>query len=370
MIRKRAEDILKGDQMQKAGKAVDFHRNVHRRLLATVSVLALAVSTTKAAAEDPTVWITIGGGLQQISASEQPWTPGFIAGPDAGPFAGSFPSIQKSPRLGYEVDTAISLQLPDSDWKFSASLRYGKAAHSDTRNKHQNITAYVSGLYGTNYDASTRTGESNKLLDFTVGRDVGIGLFDGRGHSTLSAGVRIAQLHSTTDYHASSAFFVTYNSFNTNEPDVRISRKFRGVGPLVAWDATTPLASNPEYGELAMDWGINATLLFGRQTVIQTTDGAYHQRSRVSYPTPSGNSYLKHVNHAQYATGVTLRRTNKTVPTLGAYLAATYRLPSAKFSLGYRADLFFGAIDGGAGSRQETDRGFFGPYASFSIGLP
>ncbi len=41
----------------------------------------------------------------------------------------------------------------------------------------------------------------------------------------------------------------------------------------------------------------------------------------------------------------------------------------AKISFGYKADFFFGAIDGGIDARKNENRAFFGPYASISIGI-
>lgn len=45
------------------------------------------------------------------------------------------------------------------------------------------------------------------------------------------------------------------------------------------------------------------------------------------------------------------------------------RFPNAKVSFGYRADLFFGAMDSGWDTRQTRDRSFYGLFASVSIGL-
>ena len=53
-----------------------------------------------------------------------------------------------------------------------------------------------------------------------------------------------------------------------------------------------------------------------------------------------------------------------------AVLRLSYRFPNAKFSAGYRADFFFGARDSGLDTRNSTDVGFHGPYATISIGLP
>jgi hypothetical protein len=45
------------------------------------------------------------------------------------------------------------------------------------------------------------------------------------------------------------------------------------------------------------------------------------------------------------------------------------RYPNAKVSFGYRADVFFGAVDGGGDMRKTFDRSFHGPFATISIGL-
>ncbi len=41
-----------------------------------------------------------------------------------------------------------------------------------------------------------------------------------------------------------------------------------------------------------------------------------------------------------------------------------------KVRMGYRADFFFGAIDGGIDTRKSETLGFYGPFATISIGLP
>jgi len=57
------------------------------------------------------------------------------------------------------------------------------------------------------------------------------------------------------------------------------------------------------------------------------------------------------------------------VPNLGGFAGASLRFPNAKVSLGYRADLFFGAMDGGIDMRKMENVGFYGPFASISVGL-
>ena len=58
-----------------------------------------------------------------------------------------------------------------------------------------------------------------------------------------------------------------------------------------------------------------------------------------------------------------------TVPNLGGFAGASFRFSGAKVSLGYRADFFFGAMDGGIDTRKSEDIGFYGPFATISVGL-
>ena len=63
------------------------------------------------------------------------------------------------------------------------------------------------------------------------------------------------------------------------------------------------------------------------------------------------------------------RSRNVTVPNIGGFAGLSYRYSDAKLSLGYKADFFFNAIDGGIDARKNENRAFYGPYASISIGL-
>lgn len=46
-----------------------------------------------------------------------------------------------------------------------------------------------------------------------------------------------------------------------------------------------------------------------------------------------------------------------------------FHYADAKISLGYRGDFFFGAMDTGIDVRKSTTLGYFGPYASLSVGV-
>ncbi len=114
-----------------------------------------------------------------------------------------------------------------------------------------------------------------------------------------------------------------------------------------------------------MDWGLNAAVLFGRQSAKsrhQTTarygrgrNSIYHPTSRVVLPQRGPYTHT--------------RSRNVTVPNIGGTVGLSWKLQNFKMSLGYRADFFFNAIDGGIDARKSENRAFYGPYASISIGL-
>jgi hypothetical protein len=69
------------------------------------------------------------------------------------------------------------------------------------------------------------------------------------------------------------------------------------------------------------------------------------------------------------APGPQVRSHSAVVPNIGAFAGFSFKYDTAKLTLGYRADFFFGAIDGGIDARKTYDRNFYGPYATVSLGL-
>ncbi len=57
------------------------------------------------------------------------------------------------------------------------------------------------------------------------------------------------------------------------------------------------------------------------------------------------------------------------MPNVGGFAGLSYNFPNAKVSIGYRGDFFFGAIDGGLDTTQKETRGFYGPFATISVGF-
>ena len=58
-----------------------------------------------------------------------------------------------------------------------------------------------------------------------------------------------------------------------------------------------------------------------------------------------------------------------TVPNVGGMVGASFRIENIKVSAGYRADLFFNAMDVGIDARKSSTLGIYGPFVSVSVGL-
>jgi hypothetical protein len=373
----------------------DTRATIRWKLLTGASALALSAyiaSAGAALAEDndhTTVWLELGTQLERNTGEPEPFSPPFLTENLHAPFYAVSPlSVQRAPLYSIAGDAKLSFEPQGSDWMLSAAIRYGRS--SGSKNSHQQTVSYrSSGVTGDGanpyYVHLTRFGDTvsthkqdHLTLDFMAGKDVGLGLWNGKGSSRFNFGVRFAQFTSSTSttlrqlpdpfksrvsyigiftskhkYH----LYTHHNSFYGHD---NISRSFRGVGPSISWNASVPFAGNTQTGELAFDWGANAALLFGRQKVK-----GEHQAS---------GRYWKNfgrVPNSSYAPPPTpvSRSRRVTVPNVGGFAGLSFAFASAKISLGYRADWFFNAIDGGIDTRKSENRGFHGPFASISIGL-
>ena len=115
-------------------------RNFRRELLISASALALTAyisSTALAKAEDSgqqQIWIELGGQFEMLSTKEQSYVPPFFAQPPS--FTSIAPQkIEKPLDSSFGADGKISFQPKDSDWIFSAGIRYGRS--NGYKNAHQ-----------------------------------------------------------------------------------------------------------------------------------------------------------------------------------------------------------------------------------------
>jgi hypothetical protein len=371
-------------------------RDVRWSLLATVSSLALAAAcmpaqATSDDADRPTVWIELGAQLERLQGGEDAYLPPFLDNGIPRPFETvSSATIQRPPRYSLGGEGKISLQPHGSDWSLEAAVRYGRS--SSSKHLHQQTTQVnYSGvnLVGTQKlyipvtkftDTASAHKASYLIADFTAGRDVGLGLWRGSSAATVDFGVRFAQFTSTSkatinenpdDFSLRvplppSPFFPNFHKYKTYSHhhsfygQNTVTRSFSGVGPTLSVHGSQSLAGNVADGEITFDWGANAAVLFGRQKVrgSHLTTGAYWANFQ-SAPQSTYNTGRK-----PYA-----RSRSVVVPNVGGFAGLSARYSNAKLSFGYRADFFFGAMDGGLDARDAGNRSFHGPFATVGIGF-
>jgi hypothetical protein len=369
---------------------------VRTQLLATASAFALMAcisATDSASAADtdrPTIWIELGGQMEAVQGTTSPFAAPFMTAitPTPGPYKDDiFNAGQKAASLATGLEGEISFQPEDSNWIFSAGIRYGRS-HAN-RHIHQQSPAIT--FQYTNRtrhfyvapfaDTKVKYDESHAVLDFSAGKDVGLGAFGRNGTSTFSVGVRFAQFSEKSNVTASgrpsvyikgihepSGYHARYSFYNYTML-ARAARSFHGVGPSLSWNASAALLGNKDAGELTFDWGINGAMLFGRQKAKTShTTQAYHlpitQRYGGMY---DGYYYTRVPQKSHHGSRVTSR--SVTVPNIGGFAGVSVKYPNVKVSLGYRADFFFGAMDTGIDTAKRTTTGFYGPFANVGIGL-
>jgi iron complex outermembrane receptor protein len=373
----------------------DNRANIRRKLLTGASALVMTAYVTPSAhAEDsaqPQAWIELGGQLSRLDEGQEAFSPNFPNSPARPPIFSPSPKFER-PSL-YSIDElgGISFQSDGSDWVFSASVRYGRSGsdrhvHQQTYPKAEPWTISGVPVYfrspvrpsGARYaDTKARNSEQHVIVDFQAGKDFGLGLIGAGGSSVLNLGVRFAQfgtnfniaLKSDPDWHFSNKYVIgEYGAWfqprHENAASLLAMRSFHGLGPLISWDASAPFAGNVKDGELTFDWTMNAALLFGRQKakIHHQTTGRYQGKQHAPYPPPP-------ITYQGPATPDTMRLHTVTVPDVGGSIGLSWRVEDFKISAGYRADFFFGAMDGGIDTRKSENVGFYGPFATISVGI-
>ncbi len=381
----------------------DNRATIRWKLLTGASALALAAYVSSpglANAEDtdhPSIWLELGGQMEMESSFSNPFTAPFLTQtPTPDPFKGVSPiDAQRTPRYALGLDGKITFQPEGSDWSFSASLRYGRA-HGNTRVHHETklpstFRSACINFYGYLYcdgytnpnlfkkvsDTRARHNERHIILDFQAGKDVGLGLLGRDGTSRISAGIRIAQFreNSQVDVYARpnvipvfppspfDFYVLAVDTFHQYFLHARAERSFTGVGPSLSWSGSAPIAGNEQDGELAIDFGIDAAVLFGRQKANTSHSTNANQVTAPSIFNPQYKTLYPTTSHAD------TRSRRVTVPNFGGSVGLSLSWANAKISMGYRYDTFLNAMDTGIDKRKASAMSFQGPYASISIGL-
>jgi len=393
----------------------DNRATIRWKLLTGASALALTAyvaSPGLAEADDasrPQIWIELGGQLSGLDDGQETFSPKFLNSPARPSIFSPSQKVEGPSHFSIDKNGKLSFQPDNSDWAFSASVQYGRSSRK--RQVHQQTypqpfvkyyyNSYVSRsnpnggrhkVHNTAWpknakfaDTDAQNSERHFILDFQAGKDVGLGMFGSAASSTVNFGVRFAQFSSKTDIALKSnpdwqfdykylPFLKNYgllsskiaygSAYHSNAASLTARRSFRGVGPSLSWNASAPFAGDVQNGQLTVDWGINVSLLFGRQRART------HHQTIGRYHAPGLKYHPRAITYQNPVTPDHTRSRNVTVPNVGGFAGLSLRYEDAKVSFGYKADFFFNAMDGGIDTRKNENRGFFGPYVSISVGFP
>jgi hypothetical protein len=325
------------------------------QLLAGASALALmanmAAISTANADEDNHFYFEVGGSYGAQAGGSTSWflpfaAPGAPTGDDEedetnsarthSPFGPNGVTLPIGPGESWDFESALKVQPAESDLIFSLGIKFGRNARRDAFASFTQTTPYS---YTKQKVGLASHSESHINIDFQVGKDFGLGMFGRDGTSVFSAGLRYAHFtaRTNTGFYTSTKYFAGSGS-------TLAKRSFVGVGPMISWEASTPLSETDD-GGFSLDWTVNAAVLFGRQKasgILLYDDG--------------------------YALG-TSRDRNVTVPELGGSVGFSYRPADSglRIAFGYRVDAAFGALDAGLFRNWQVDRVQHGPFLKVGI---
>lgn len=353
--------------MSELASALRGRNDFRRGLVGTVSVAALlsvvAITRAEAAGTDgsqPSFWIELGGQFAQQIDRQDPFLPPFLTTLPRPAFDVVPPGfVDRPPPSSWDGNAKITFEPANTDWVLSAGILYGNSGRGRSLFQKTTEPSRSGGGSFASQVLTTKNKENHMILDFRAGKDFGLGMFGHGGNSVVSLGVRYAHFEAQqnsliTSQPTNVNAYQIYNRFYANLAE---TRKFTGVGPSLSWDASAGLLGDPARSEIALDWGASAAVLFGRQTIQghqQTTKAVFN--------------YF-HRQFAYQSSASPHRKKEVVVPNIGGFAALSWRYPGAKVSIGYRADMFFGAMDGGVDVAHRENRGFYGPFASVSVGL-
>ena len=219
-------------------------------------------------------------------------------------------------------------------------------------------------------DATARSREEHEVIDFKVGKDVGLGVI-GMGSSSLALGARFARVNSTThtrmdgipDWDVPDGTYFNNATHHRYTAFVDVRREFDGTGPTLSWDASSRLFGNEEIGHVDLDWSVTGGVLFGKQNTAVIGYEASGYFSSLYMVPPSGLPPLD-------TTTIDIHRSQSaTVPVVDLSLGLSYEIQRVKIGAGYRWERYFDVLDTGFEEENAEDRTIDGPYFKIAIGF-
>jgi hypothetical protein len=302
-------------------------RLLRRYLLGTASGAALFGSAPFAFADTPTIdhiYLDVSG-QYTMTGGHTNWAPPDIL------------TLSGEPKIGVKsgFDGRGDLALQSGNWYLTLSADFARTGGSKAS---INENRYASRLYTSTQfhrDGVAKHTESHTVVDFTLGKDVGLGMFGLDGSSIISLGVRYAHFVARTRAHMHYFTYGVYHTASGSIPrfdyssafDRQIDRQFVGWGPVITWKGKAPVA--PDFG---FSWGLTAAAVAG------------------------GRSFE--------VDGLKIRHREVISPQVGGYVGLDWRMPDSPLDLmlGYRGDAYFNIIDEGFTVGKYGDRISHGPF--------
>ncbi|WP_136657864.1 Lpg1974 family pore-forming outer membrane protein [Nitratireductor sp. XY-223] len=280
-------------------------------LLSTVSAVALVAlveGDTVAQERISSWWLEFGGMYDFWDASDA--NQYFI-----------LPGNTVKPGDGFHISGEVGAYIGDTPWYATLGGKWGKS--------QDETASFYSGAFTTG--GSVESSEEHAVVDFQVGRDVGLGILGlPEGALKANAGVRY------TYFKGSESGIGTYSGFGTGP--IGNTRKFSGLGPRIGIEGSVPLQDS----KFAVDFSAGGAILFGKQKTSINSD-------------------------VSFATYAFTRRDTKAVPNVDAFLGISFNDANFSVSAGYSVDAYFGMVDAGYFTNVDSDRIFHGPSVKLKV---
>lgn len=315
--------------MQSSSKSQLFWR------VSALALMSTAGATGAKAADKGGLTLEIDGTYE---FDETPATQSFV--PSEG-----IPNAMIRAHHGYDAGGRLTWQPANSDLSFGLAAHFGRT----TKVSHAFSYSYYS-KYPVHFNQQVQHSYSiaHTVVDFEVGKDVGIGLFGGGSTTTIGGGVRYGHFNARTrGSFSTSAKYFGGGSVN-RAGGFRIARSTDAAGPRIFVRTTSSLPGEMGHKGFSIGLGVDGSVLFGRQKATDTVDIAY-------------GGYTGQFPNFR-------RSRTKTVPTVGAFGQVNWAVPGNPLtvSLGYKVDDYFGAVDGGFAGSHSIDILEHGPFVSLT----
>jgi hypothetical protein len=304
--------------------------------VSTIVLLAAVPAAALAAPSEGGLWVELGGQYTFDNSGDTQ---------DIGAF-GVTPNIH--PGDGYSVNGKITWKPEGSAFSYALGVKYGR-----TRSRGITGSYYSSTGEGSYYSAKgeEHTKRTHTIVDFEVGKDVGVGMFGHNATTTVGVGLRYAHLNTTT-----RGSFTTASKYQTGSGTFGTKRTSDLVGPRLFFKVEAPVGSTG----FTVSAGAGGGVLYGRNKIQSDLD-----RTINSHETDFA---IEAVGGSHYAFS---RSKNRFSPTADGFAQLNWKLPSAPLtvSAGYKFDGVFNGMDGGYSSAHQINVIDSGPYLSMVFKL-